>query len=99
MRWITGALLTAGLLVATSCDVQAQTICASRAEMVKKLEAEFHEKLDGVGITSSGSLLELFVSPSGTWTVLSTNVIGMSCLALNGKSWMSRHTPVKEEES
>jgi len=98
-RWIAGALLTTGLLVAASCDAQAQTICTSRAVMVEKLKAELNEKLDGVGITSSGSLLELFVSPNGTWTVLSTNAIGMSCLALSGDGWTSQHKIVKEGES
>ena len=77
------------LLAAVSTEARAEAICAPREAAVKKLEVEFSEHLESVGIATGGVLVEIFTSSTGTWTMLYTDVYGMSCLMLTGDDWLS----------
>ena len=41
----------------------------------------------GSGLAESGVLFEIYVSPSGTWTLLATTPVGTSCLVGAGEAW------------
>jgi len=69
--------------------------CGNRDQMVKTLDKRFKENRFAMGLSSSVTLLELFVSKNGTWTILSTRANGISCVMAAGKSWVSM--PVKLE--
>ena len=88
------ALLCVGLLTIASCDVMAQQICAPRAALIQKLESEFQEVPDSIGVTTAGGLFEILVSPAGTWTMLATGPGGISCLVLSGEGFTSVRGPV-----
>lgn len=59
-------------------------VCAKRAEYVDFLKRNRNETQERTALVSERTLLELFVSPSGTWTVLTTTTTGLSCLARTG---------------
>jgi hypothetical protein len=62
--------------------------CVKRADLLKHLEAKYHEAPAAVGIADNGALLEVFASKSGeTWTVTVTMPNGISCMVASGQQW------------
>src|SRR5215813_4314426 len=68
-------------------------VCAERQELVKFLRAQFNETQEDYVLTSERTLLELFVSPQGTWTMLVTTPLGVSCVTASGNG-LPKRVPV-----
>lgn len=67
---------------------QAQNMaCAPRNELVGQLGKEFRENQKAVGSLGDKAIMEVFVSQSGTWTILATDTAGTSCIIAAGKAW------------
>lgn len=76
-----------------------QSICADRADLLKRLAAEYQESPIGLGIADGGSVLELLTSPGGTWTLMATRPGGQTCLIATGQAWQgARCEPPAPEE-
>ena len=69
--------------------------CGLRAGVVAGLERHYREAQTALGLTAKGSLIELFVSPSGSWTIIQTSPQGMSCIMAAGSRWSQRAWPPK----
>lgn len=54
-----------------------------------KLRAQFGEKVLGRGVSGDGTLVEIFLSPSGSFTVIKTTPKGMSCVVDFGEGWQT----------
>jgi hypothetical protein len=54
-----------------------------------KLRSEFGEKIVGHGVSSDGTLLEIYLAPSGTFTVIKTTPAGLSCVVDFGEGWQT----------
>ena len=62
--------------------------CVKRVDLLKHLEAKYHEAPAAVGLADNGALLEVFASKSGeTWTVTVTMPNGISCMVATGQQW------------
>ncbi|MBB3592305.1 type IV secretory pathway VirB2 component (pilin) [Rhizobium sp. BK529] len=61
--------------------------CAGRSEIVNFLDSNFAEKLTAVGLINQNAILEVYAAKSGTWTLVITDVHGISCVLLSGDSW------------
>jgi hypothetical protein len=61
--------------------------CAERTQMVARLGTYYRERLAGLGLSDFGWILELYVGPAGTWTVIATAPTGMSCFIAWGEAW------------
>ena len=62
--------------------------CVKRTDLIKHLEAKYHEAPSAVGLADNGALLEVFSSKSGeTWTVTVTMPNGISCMVATGQQW------------
>jgi hypothetical protein len=59
-------------------------VCAKRDQYVDYLKRNRNETQEKVELVSDKTILEFFVSPAGTWTVLTTSSTGLSCLARTG---------------
>ena len=70
--------------------------CAERAAIVAKLVG-YHEEPEAIGLNNDGTLLEVFVSPQGTWTVLVSSPQGQSCIAAIGEAWQLKVTSMRPE--
>jgi len=98
---ITGTFLSAAIALplmigVASHNASAQSLqCGNRDQMVKILDKRFKENRFAMGLSTNVTLLELFVSKNGTWTILSTRANGLACVVAAGKSWVSM--PVKLE--
>jgi hypothetical protein len=66
------------------------TICGERLEMVKALNEQFREEPQAVGQVDANAVIEVFVSQTGTWTILATGTDGKSCLVASGEGWDSQ---------
>ena len=64
----------------------AAMVCAKRGEITKRLKQRFGEAPTSVGIVGE-SLLELYTSKRGSFTVVITRANGISCLLVAGESW------------
>jgi hypothetical protein len=64
-------------------------ICLAHADIEAKLLSDFGEKKLGHGISGDGTLVELFIAPTGTFTVVKTSPRGVSCIVDFGESWQT----------
>lgn len=71
--------------------------CGNRQQMVVILDKKFKETRLAMGLISNVSMLELFVSKTGTWTILSTQTNGRTCIVAAGKSWITMPAKVTGE--
>lgn len=68
-----------------------QRTCMTHDGAGDKLRSEFGEKILGHGVSSDGTLVEIFLAPSGTFTVIKTTPAGLSCVVDFGEGWQTVH--------
>jgi hypothetical protein len=61
--------------------------CAERSNVVSTLGFQYKESPRAIGLVSQEAVLELFVSETGSWTVVVTDPEGVSCVLAAGQSW------------
>jgi hypothetical protein len=74
------------VLAATGAIAQVPP-CGERAPIVSALKNRYGESLSAFGLAGDGSLVELYVSASGSWTLLVTAPRGATCLVAGGHDW------------
>ncbi len=91
---MTGVLKSIGLAAAVlvaalagPTPAEARTFCAPRDNIVKILDKRFSEKRQAIGLANQTGLVELYVSSGGTWSMVRTNVQGVSCVIASGHAW------------
>ncbi len=72
---------------AFSSSAQAQTICGERGAIVASLEKTYSEAPVSMGLGSNGTIIEVFASPSGTFTIILTRPNGLTCVMAAGENW------------
>jgi hypothetical protein len=71
--------------------------CGDWKEITDHLEKEFGEVPVGAGVDSSGRMmLEVYASPTGSWTVIVTVAGGNSCIRATGEGWQTIAPKAKE---
>lgn len=61
--------------------------CAERGMATSQLHELYGERRVGYGLAANGSVIELFASPNGSFTLFVTLPEGVSCLIATGQSW------------
>ena len=61
--------------------------CANHDNMAKTLTGKFKEIRRAMGVVNSTAVMEVFMSPQGTWTVVVTDTRGIACIAASGDGW------------
>jgi len=86
-----GAILAGAFaLVPSLAAAQQMQGCENHEDMVRRLEAKYHEERAEVGTNQYGWLIELFESADGeTWTLVATRPGGPSCVFGVGDHWQS----------
>jgi hypothetical protein len=86
----------AALGVGFGLDASAQSAggCGARDKILSALSNDYKEAPIGIGLTQTGSVIELLVSQKGTWTLLATGPSGNSCMIAAGQNWESMTIPV-----
>ena len=85
------ALVLAGFLWAFPSQAHAQ--CGDREAVLNNLEEKYSEVPVALGLASNGSVVEIVVSPSGSFTILYTKPGGLMCVMVAGEGW----GPVKKK--
>jgi hypothetical protein len=80
-------LAAAAMALAAAGSAQAQSVCGDRAEIIKVLGNKYQEMPKAFGIAGQRSLVELFTSTTGSWTMLMTQPQGVTCILATGQSW------------
>lgn len=97
-----GLVVVLAALAATalgSQPAQAQASCDFRTTLLAKLDDGYSEKPVAIGLASSGNVVELLISASGTWTILVTHPDGIACVAAVGEEWQDLDPPPGDESS
>jgi hypothetical protein len=84
-----------GVMTFLATPATAQTLCGPHTEIAEKLSNQFEERQSAVGLANNGTLLEVFTSKVGSWTILFTRPDGISCLIVTGNSWLETAEPAK----
>jgi hypothetical protein len=69
--------------------VAEQRTCMPHEGAGDKLHAEYGEKIAGHGLSRDGTLLEIYLAPSGSFTVIKTTPAGLSCVVDFGEGWQT----------
>ena len=84
-------LLLIALLAGTqaaAAEEQDSPVCAPRAQLLDQLSSRFKEVPVAIGLSSSGSLVEVLTSDNGsTWSIMVSQPNGSSCLVAAGEAW------------
>ena len=73
---------------------QAQEVCIPREDAIRTLAVQHDESVASRGLIQDGrAMIEVFVSKAGTWTVVTTDTQGVSCIVANGDSWFAVTAP------
>ena len=79
--------LIAAVCMGTGFEASAMRACAPYDTIKKSLSGKYKETRKAYGLAGGKQLLEVFVSETGTWTVVVTNLQGMACVLAVGDSW------------
>ena len=93
---VAGVLL---ILTGTTTPADAQSVCAVHQTVVEKLKKTFDEQATSAGLSSNGGMLEVYTSPTGTWTIVLTRPDGISCLMATGEHWEDMVREITDTES
>lgn len=69
-----------------SQPAQAQT-CAARELIVSRLAETYGESRQSMGLGANNSVVEVFASDAGTWTIIVTMANGTACLIASGQAF------------
>lgn len=87
-RFSTFLVLSALLAASAVHPASAQSVCADRGDIVKRLAGKYSETPTSIGLANSGGIVELLTSADGnTWTLIVTDTQGVSCLMAAGQYW------------
>ena len=75
------------LFLCLPTHVMAEVFCDKRQNVVAKLKNSYLEVPAAMGLEANGTMMEIFVSPEGTWTISFTHPNGITCLGAVGKAW------------
>lgn len=68
--------------------------CYEGKEFIKMLDTKYHEVLTGAGLTKNGDLIQTFVSPDNTFTILRIMPAGLMCMIASGENWQAEKPTV-----
>ena len=89
MKYVpTASLVFTGLLgLVGSANAEMQKACADRAMIVERLNSGYSEEPVAMGLSVNGSIVEVFASKDGSFTIIATKPSGVSCILVTGESW------------
>ena len=83
---VLGAVAVA-FVAAAPVPSAAQTACGERELFADRLAQKYDEHPVSIGLATNGSVIEVFVSGDGSFTILVTSPDGRTCLVAAGEGW------------
>ena len=75
------------LLCSAAVSANPQLPCAERSKIADRLQEHFGEEVRAVGMSETGTVIEVYVSPERTWTMLVSLPDGKTCMVQAGEAW------------
>lgn len=79
----------AGLLLLPTLGRAAPTQCSNHDAVAAELAHQFSERPHAIGLAQDATVMELYASDKGTWTLTVTLPDGMTCLVAAGSNFES----------
>ena len=85
--------LTIGLLIGSSSSNAGSLAqgfgsnCGPRNTVLAQLQKRYAEVPVAMGLASNGSVIEVLVAPSGSFTIILTIPSGLACVMAAGEAW------------
>jgi hypothetical protein len=73
--------------MALPAQAQGRDQCGPRDQVVKVLNAKYQESQRALGLINEKAMMEIYISPAGTWTMVVTNEAGVTCVLAAGEAW------------
>jgi D-aminopeptidase len=67
--------------------------------VAKALTTKYKEARRIMGVVNAKAVMEIFMSPQGTWTVVVTDTNGVACIIAIGQDWQEVPIEMAELES
>ena len=61
--------------------------CAARGDIIDRLADKYGEVPVGMGLTSTGKVIEILKSDNGSWSIVMTGTDGKTCAMAVGEGW------------
>ena len=86
MRILTIAILSLWAVIALlyAAPAHATPQCDDHAAIVAGLARNYQETVRSMGLSGQGTMIEVFASDAGTWTIVQTAPMGTACLIASG---------------
>ncbi|WP_173933650.1 hypothetical protein [Chelativorans sp. Marseille-P2723] len=81
------ALAAVALFNGTEQATTQSDVCAPRDDLVAQLGSQYNEDQKAVGLLGEQAVMEVFASEQGSWTILTTDIHGTSCIVAAGEGW------------
>ncbi len=86
-KWVK-AIAVAAFVAAGANVADAQyRYCSDHGELVAHLSEKYQEKQFAFGTIGQIAVMEIFVGDKGSWTVVVTDLAGISCIVAAGENW------------
>ena len=85
-------VIAASLLLYVIFDIRpayAESACGDRSIMLEDRAKLYSERLRAVALSADGKVIEVLVSPSGSWSILVNYPTRQTCVVAMGESWLS----------
>ncbi len=89
LMWV----IAASLLLYAIFDIRpasAQSACGDRTDILDELARLHSERPQAIGLSADGKVIEVLVSPSGSWSILVNHPNRQTCVVAIGESWWSQ---------
>ncbi len=88
MRLLAAFIIVTMVIVYAINSANAMGRCGPRDYVVKSLASDYKELHKGFGLSKDGTLMEIWVSKGGSFTLLKTSPISkISCVIAGGENW------------
>ncbi|ROU01156.1 hypothetical protein [Histidinibacterium lentulum] len=81
------ALPLSVLAPAAPARAQQAAVCADHAVIVARLAERWGESRQSIGLAANNTVVEVFASDSGSWTITVTRPGGPTCLVASGEHY------------
>lgn len=88
------ALMIGTLIAGLSSPAEAQSRCGPHGEIIKVLAGKYQEHRRALGLINEKAVMEVYISPKGTWTMLVTDQTGTTCVLAAGDAWDEAPIPI-----
>lgn len=86
-RLLATMVAAGALTLSFSLPAEASMACGPHKKLTKALTGKYKEARKGLGLVASRRVMEVFVSDTGSWTLVMTDLNGVSCIIAAGHSW------------